>query len=254
MRYVLFKKSSFYFLKVFILISLLFLFSVFTRYIARQVSFLNVRNIEVLGNNIVDTSTIIILSGITRDRNIIKIDVERSKRMIETNPFIRAVGLALEDLNFTITVQERQPFVFLSSNDSLVVLDSDGVILQKKSMLTDYDLPVLTGVKLEKEVSEGDRIDEEDVNRGLYWFKAIPLELWSQISEINIENPAKIIVYTLDGLKIFLTKGTGISEKFEILYNQLLELKEKKYTIEYIDLRSENGDIIIKEVTNTVGG
>ncbi|PLX18939.1 MAG: hypothetical protein C0601_03295 [Candidatus Muiribacterium halophilum] len=250
MRYVLFKESSFYLLKIFVLVSLILVFAMFTRQIARQVRFLDVKSIDVLGNNIVDTSTIIILSGITRDKNIIKIDVEKSKRMIETHPFIRAVGLTLKDLDFTITVDERQPFVFLSYNNALLVLDSDGVILQKKSMLTDYDLPVLTGVDIEEIPEEGDRLNDKGVERGLYWFKAIPLELWSQISEINIENPAKIIIYTLDGLKIFLTKGSGISEKFEILYNKLLELKEKKYSIEYIDLRSSNGDIIIKELSN----
>jgi cell division septal protein FtsQ len=245
MRYILKTDKNILLFKLFIFFMLVFVFSFELKTILSDMDFLNVKKVEITGNNFVPKKIILYLSEITKEKNIIKINVAKSKAMIETHPFIKAVGISYKDLIFNITVKERQPFIFLKNGDNLLVLDKEGYVLQDKSFVTDFDLPVLTGIKKNISYEVGEKIKDKDVLYGLKWFVVIPIEFWPDISEINISKKHNIVIYTLEGVKIYVDYIKTLRKKFEILYRELLKLKEKKYRIEYIDLRFGN-NIYIK--------
>lgn len=247
MRYNIYKDSPVYVTKIIVFIFLVSVFSFEFQVILKDLDFLNVKEIQILGNNIVDTKTILFLSKITRLKNIIKINVDESRRLIETNPFVKTTGITVDDGKIIINIRERDPFVFFNTGKKLLVLDNEGYVLNDEAYITDYDLPVLTGIEDEIKYNTGRILESEKIDKGLEWFRIIPLEFWSQISEINVGNPAKIIIYTLDGMQIYVDNINTFPKKFEILYSKLLELKEKKFDIEYFDLRTVNDDLIYME-------
>lgn len=247
MRYNIYKESPVYLTKIIVFLFLVSVFSYEFQIILKDMSFLNIEKIEIIGNNIVDDKTIMLLSKVTRLKNIFRINVEESCRLIETHPFIRSTGITIDEKKVTISIKERDPFVFFNNGKRLLVLDQDGFVLNDSAYITDYDLPVLTGINEDIEYLTGRRIDHSEIMTGLDWFRVIPIEFWSQISEINVGNPGKIIIYTLDGMQIYVDNIQTFPKKFEILYSKLLELKEKKFDIEYFDLRMANDDLIYME-------
>ncbi|MCK9224139.1 MAG: cell division protein FtsQ/DivIB [Candidatus Muirbacterium halophilum] len=247
MRYNIYKKSPVYLTKIIVFIFLIFVFSFEFQVILKDMDFLNVREIQIIGNNIVDTKTILFLSKITRLKNIIKINIEESKKLIETHPFVKTTGITVNNAKITINIRERDPFVFFNTGKKLLVLDNEGYVLNDEAYITDYDLPVLTGIEDNLKYYTGKILNSEKIVYGLKWFRIIPIEFWSQISEINVANHSKIVIYTLDGMQIFVDNIKTFPKKFEILYSKLLELKEKKFDIEYFDLRTLNDDLIYME-------
>ncbi|MFW5782751.1 MAG: cell division protein FtsQ/DivIB [Candidatus Muiribacteriaceae bacterium] len=249
MRYYIWKESTHVILKISLLFLLIFIFSHQLRLILKKadIPLLRVNDIEVTGNNLVSTKKILLLSGIRRHENKLRLNISKAKSMIETDPFIKAVGILEKDNVFHITVSERRPFVFLKTDTDTAVLDKEGVVLKTGALLTDYDLPVLSGIEHDIFYSEGDKVTDTTVLLGLEWFNAIPINFWSQISELDIQNLRKIIIYTLDGTMIFVDNIPSFTKKFEFFYTKLLELKENIYRIDYFDLRSEQEDIIYKQ-------
>ncbi|MFA7577514.1 MAG: cell division protein FtsQ/DivIB [Candidatus Muiribacteriota bacterium] len=237
MRYYIFKQGPVYLVKILITFTLAMVFSVQFRFIMKNITHLNVKSVEILGNNIVDEKSIEYLSKITRLKNMFKIDIGKSKSLIETHPFIKAVGISVKNFVVSITVVEREPYVFLQTDKKLIVLDKEGYVLDDNNLMTDFDLPILTGIEEKIEYELGEKITNIEVVNGLKWFLVIPMDFWSQVSEINIADTKKITIFTMDGIQIYVDYVKTLSKKFEILYNKLLELKEKKYHIEYFDLR-----------------
>ncbi|MGM0607453.1 MAG: cell division protein FtsQ/DivIB [Candidatus Muiribacteriota bacterium] len=223
--------------KVLVILILIFIMAFQTRIILKDISFLNVREVDIIGNNYVEDSTILYLSKVTQDKNLIKINIERGRQLILTEPFIQSAGINIENRKVKIHIIEREPYVYLKAEKGFLAFDKKGVPLSWREKINSIDLPVMSGVKNEFDFSLGKKITHKEIINGLSWFKELPDDFIDIISEINFNNPDKIIIYTLDGVEVYVNDIKTLGERFEILYNKLLKLKEKKYHIEYADLR-----------------
>ncbi|GAB4337576.1 MAG: hypothetical protein Kow0099_11040 [Candidatus Abyssubacteria bacterium] len=155
-----------------------------------------VHHIGVTGNAHVRAQTIIRASGISEGCNIFKVDLIESAAAIENIPRIRSARIRrMPPDEIYIEVTERQPLALVLSR-KLLYVDEDARVLDEYDPTHTLDAPIISGTPLSG-VKVGDTVKEERFSRALEIVKAInQLDLAShlQISEINIDNPAGIVL------------------------------------------------------------
>jgi len=88
---------------------------------------------------------LLLVSGIKPATNILALNVDGIARKIKTNPWVEEVYVVRELPNrLIIEIQERKPMALVKREDSLYLMDSQGVIF-KKFEGEEANLPVLTG-------------------------------------------------------------------------------------------------------------
>lgn len=227
--------------------SLLFLaLIIITIYILIQSPLFMVKRINTEGNKFLTSEEIIKLSGIHTETNIFKIDFRNAMKKIKTHPMISNVVLKRQYPDqIKISIVERRPLANMLVQGGFIEVNEKGFYLRKlKSFNISDNLPIISGVKYSKQ-EIGQQINEENLLVGLEYLKDFSIGLRDKISEINVEDPNNIIIYSMSGFRIMVGDETGIKEKIHNL-NEIFNAKgEKLKDIEYIDV-SFKGDPVIK--------
>lgn len=235
------KKSS----KKNLLQSIFFVFIfLMAAYVMTRSSLFEVKEIRVSGNNLLNTETIISVSGLNLGVNIFKLDLKAATENLKIISLVKNVAMSRRLPSVVeITVEERKPSALLSvDSGGFVQVDDGGFYLQKGDIGKDQ-LPVLTGFTVDLP-APGEPLKSEALITGLTVINGLPPELVLQLSEVNI-NVDRIGVYTLDGIRCHLGSTVDLEQKGRVLINVLDDLKLKGKRIEYIDL-SHAGSPVVK--------
>jgi len=207
-----------------------------------------IKNIKVLGNNLLEEEKVLSLSQLTVGQNIMKIKKEEIIKRISVHPFVKEVEIKRRlPSTIEIHVLERKPVGLLVCQDGFIQVSEEGYFLALVHDIGDYFLPVLSGINLEQLPGPGQLIDNEGLNVALGLIKESSPELLNTLVEINIADKRHILAYTMDGIEIRLGSLENITEKLSDLH-QILEDFAKKginaKTIEYLDLRFAGPPVI----------
>lgn len=183
-------------------------------------SVFNIREIMVISNNKVSDKEIINLSGISKDKNMFKLNIYQIKKDIKTNPYIEDVNI-IRKLNGTVNIEvvERKETYMLEFANSYAYINNQGYVLEvsKKKL----EVPILIGFKTEtKDIEAGRRLIEEDL-----------IKLGDIIKIMDSARGNKI-----DRL---ITK-INISDS----QDYVIELKKEKKTVHFGDISKVNQKII----------
>lgn len=211
-----------------------------------------IKKVTVTGNKVVKTKEIISLSGIKMGSNIFDFDPEASVKAVKIIPKIKAVTIARKlPGEVIITVSERRPWALVPHGEGFLIIDDQGVCLDKNQNLDMASLPVISMEGVSPRVNEGQRLDTQSIQMVRKIISSLPYWLTEQVSEYHCSKDRQVSVFTMDGTEIKLGGSDRMDEKLRFLEEamKLKKQKDSEQTFNYIDLRY-NGQPVIKDIRN----
>ncbi len=193
----------------------------------------NIKEIQVVNNNLITTETIVSLSQLQENQNIFKFNKNKVEKEIKTNPYIESVNIKRKIPNkVEISIEERKRNFNVEFLNGYAYINNQGYILEISEQK--LDLPVIQGISTEQEqIMEGNRLNTEDLEKLETVIKIFNIsqkyDLDKKISGINIENKNNYIIYMDEEKKtIYLGNESNLSNKMLYLSPILQETQGKE--------------------------
>ncbi len=206
-----------------------------------------IEDIEVTGNHIVPTRDIIALSGIHTGQNIFEFKTEASQKAIEVIPYVRqAVIKRIFPNRVRISVVEREAWAYVIHDGGVLVIDNEGVCLEKLEMMGEPDLLVVSIADMDERVVEGQKVNQNAVELIRFISDRLPDDLIQEVSEFHYSPTGQVTVFTLDGTEVRLGGKERLDEKISY-WRRVIKIQEEGNDhggFEYIDLRFKGQSVI----------
>ena len=193
----------------------------------------NIKEIQVVNNNLITTETIVSLSQLQENQNIFKFNKNKVEKEIKTNPYIESVNIKRKIPNkVEISIEERKRNFNVEFLNGYAYINNQGYILEISEQK--LDLPVIQGISTEQEqIVEGNRLNTEDLEKLETVIRIFNIsqkyDLDKKISGINIENKNNYIIYMNEEKKtIYLGNESNLSNKMLYLSPILQETQGKE--------------------------
>ena len=206
--------------------------------------YLLVKRLRIEGAMRVNEEDIRRTAGITDADNMLFLDVDEIERRIGDMPYIRrcSVQRAFPDV-VVIKVEERAPAATLLSNNRLLEIDEEGVVLSELTRHTQENGPFITNVDGLGYVEVGDAVGLPALRNALaVWraFSGVPMSREVSVSEIAALGPNEILMYC-DNLNYEIRWGRagfeGQARRLDLFWRSK---RDKIQCNEYIDLRFDD--------------
>jgi len=127
--------------------------------------------VKIAGHVRLSPEMLVKLSGLRPGKNLFDVDLEKIRRRIETNPWVRRSSIRISPPStLRIEIEERKP-VALIDRKNAVAVDQEGVILGPLLNESNRCLPLLEGFYKEN-WRPGDRITQRDFS---FAYKAVSI-------------------------------------------------------------------------------
>jgi len=209
----------------------------FRDYITVSRSF-SINNVVVEGTNFLDPEEIKATAGIKTGSNMFDVDLERTAvKLKETYVAKDFVVFKKFPDTIVIRIKERIPVALINS-DSLVGVDSDGIILPHIGASFSSALPIITGISGDKK--EGDCPAKERLSAGLKLMKGISEKapsVYKKLSEVNVSSMSEMGVTLVgNGLEVIIGSD-GLDTKIANIEKVLNEVTGKMDSVKAVDIR-----------------
>jgi len=213
-------------------------------------SFFQVDTITVTGNSAVPNHDIIELSGLEEGINLFSADENLVSRAVEIHPMIKQAHLvrhlprALE-----IQVSERTMWAVVPANNEFLIVDDEGVCINKSLLFPSLELPVITIDPVPQGILPGQALESQGI--------ALIRKVWDGLSEQEQERISdfhytvsnqELIIYTIEGTEIRFGKDERLDEKLSAM-NQVFQLeqdfdKSGQEALVYVDIRYKGQPVV----------
>ncbi|HLC16873.1 MAG TPA: FtsQ-type POTRA domain-containing protein [Thermodesulfovibrionia bacterium] len=113
---------------------------------------LPLERVIVKGNHYFTKKQIVKIMGVRKGENLLAISLKKMSERLQSSPWIKSVFLRkILPSTIYVEIKEATPTAFLSDRQSLYLLDEDGVALNKMKGKMGLNLPILTGIHLDKD-------------------------------------------------------------------------------------------------------
>jgi cell division protein FtsQ len=199
--------------------------------------FFVIENIHIEGLDKLTREEIYNAGGMREGMNIWKISPPHLRARIMTIP--RVAEASVERIlpgDLTVFIKEKYPVVLIPFHGYYLEVAKDGLII---GLRDEYrgELPLVSGLfwgKIDVGTRIPDRVRGEVIETILpliYGLSALPL------AEINVADPQHIIVYTQQGMEVWLGDGNDLVKKLEVLMHIYPRLSSASAVEGYLDLR-----------------
>ncbi|MGI6677566.1 MAG: cell division protein FtsQ/DivIB [Dehalobacterium sp.] len=227
--------------------TLIMIFCLLSGYYFIHSSFFAVSAIEVQGIKELTSTDIVALSGLSKGENIFQIDCTAAERKISLNSMVDEVEVKKKfPRSLHVIIKERVPVALIPVAGGLIEIDHEGLVLKKTSQITQESLPIITGLEIPNTQAVGKKVTSENLEMGLAMIAQMDNEARKTIAEINVFNPNKILVYTVDGTEVRFGNQENFPEKFTTFLQVIKEVKDADQLkdIEYIDVSFSGKPVI----------
>ena len=206
-------------------------------YVILRSPFFEISQVVIQGNSFLTEEAIIAEADLDLGVNIFRVDLAEIAAEIEKVPTIKEAQVVRElPSTVRILVTERSPLGIISTDNGFVMVDQEGVCLQRTDSGTP-GIPVITGIMVGA-ADPGDRIHNELLFDVLRVIDGFPPDLVSNFSEVNIEQGGQIKAYTLDHIQCILGQAEDVHEKGLVLAAILAEVRSQGVGVSYINITS----------------
>lgn len=231
-------KSRLLFLFIFVIINVSFLLFLRSPFFA-------ISHIQIEGLDKLSVEDIYSAGGIREGMNAWKVSPPHLRDRILDVP--RVAGVEVERVipgGLHIFIKEKYPLVLIPYHGYYLEVASDGMII---GLRDDYrgELPLVSGLiwgKMDVGSTIPDRERGEIIEVFLQVFSEIPA---LPLAEINVSEPEQIVVYTWEGMEVWLGGSKGLEKRLDVLmhlYPRLPSLENNE--IEgYLDLRAAEAPV-----------
>lgn len=202
----------------------------------------NIQEIQVTGNEKINSDTVVSLSELSKEQNLFKFSKTKVRNQIKTNPYIENVTIKRKIPNkVELIVEERKQTFNVEFLNGYAYINNQGYILEISEQKA--DLPVITGISTPQEdIKAGNRLNDEDLDKLEVAIQIMSIakeyEIDTKISGIDITDKTNYII-TMENEKktIYLGNESNLNSKMIYIPAILNENQGKEGTI-YL-----NGDI-----------
>ncbi|MDR2656653.1 MAG: FtsQ-type POTRA domain-containing protein [Oscillospiraceae bacterium] len=209
-----------------------------------------VGSILVEGNDTLSSQEIIRLSGLKFGQSMLSLDSDKVKANVESNPYIRMLGLSREyPSRVVIKVETRYPAAIIPrvGGDSLIV-DFDGNVMSLASQTgAPPELTYVSNADIPDSLARvGSNLSGDNAPESTRAAFAILNVLKSQdalgtISELNVKELDNLFLVTLSGIKVMLGRmDDRLPEKIAIMRAVLPELAKEGVRDGLLDVTAGN--------------
>lgn len=228
---------------------LLIMFILWSMYILLKSDLLNLKEIEVYGNETLVEEELISEARLYTDRNIFQYNLEEVKKNVEEHPFVKEAIIKRKlPKTIMITIKEREKYAIIPYMGNFIYIDEDQVVLQVNDDYLEEDLVLITGVEFQsfKIGSKADISNPELLDYAMKLIEASRIaSIIEMISEINIGKEEYIQLITFDGIEVLLVDTMEPAYAILALKEVLMNLYTQDIKNATIDMRYE-GQISIR--------
>ncbi|HEX3015491.1 MAG TPA: FtsQ-type POTRA domain-containing protein [Desulfobacteria bacterium] len=200
----------------------------------------NVQQVVVEGNRLVSEQDILDLANVGLGTNIFRVPTASIAQNVALHPLIKSVNVSRRlPSTLVISVTERQPVAMVPVQNGFVIVDEQGVFLQRSDTWPKNAVPIISGVKIPNNLDLGKQIQGASLQEGLKIVAGLPKQLYAQVGEVYAGNQDMLAMYTRDGLEVRLGLAEDLNQKFSVLRQFLDDKDYQAYrTGFYVDLSS----------------
>lgn len=191
-----------------------------------------------------------------------EINIDLIQDRISKHPEIKKAFVSREmPSELKIEIIERRPVAILNGENEIKLIDDELEIFPFKNSSKLYDLPVISGVRIENHTIPMKKYSKEDLRLALFIILNTYKEskaVYNNISEVNLSDTTKSVIYLSEDSSPFYfprkyTESISNKEYQKLLLNKLEVFesylkqsldKHLKKQINYVDLRYENEVIV----------
>lgn len=183
---------------------------------------MRVREVVVLGCEARDPADVVDLAAIANEESIFKLNFDEIRAKIDADPYfeVESIDYLFPD-TLRIQVFERRASAAIRYQDSFLVVDETGFVLEVQPGLGDLDLPVVSSLNVVGGAAVGEAVAASQESQ-MDALRAILTELHSQdviqlVSEINLEAVSDLWMTTVSGFEVRLGNFEDMAEKIRWL-------------------------------------
>lgn len=183
---------------------------------------MRVREVVVLGCEARDPADVVDLAAIANEESIFKLNFDEIRAKIDADPYfeVESIDYLFPD-TLRIQVFERRASAAIRYQDSFLVVDETGFVLEVQPGLGDLDLPVVSSLNVVGGAAVGETVTASQESQ-MDAMRAILTELHSQdviqlVSEINLEAVSDLWMTTVSGFEVRLGNFEDMAEKIRWL-------------------------------------
>ncbi len=194
--------------------------------------------VEVTGTETLTTDEVRRQAGLDRTLLVWEVWTWRMEGRLLAHPRVAAADVSIRWPNrVRVHITERRPVICLmQGGSSYAEVDEQGLVLGVGGMPRGGGEPVVTGVDVAVP-RPGERLGHPSLRRAVAVAAELGPEGRARISEIHLTAAGEVILYTLEGVPVFL----GIEDRWGPKVSALkgiLESLAKPEQVVYVDLRS----------------
>ncbi|MGE5654435.1 MAG: cell division protein FtsQ/DivIB [Bacillota bacterium] len=222
------------------IIGLIMVALVFCWQVVQASSIFLIESIVVVGNSQVPEDEVIRSSGLSLGQHILKVNTKSVGMELESHPQIRSASIHLQLPNrVTIEIAERSAVAVVPYFNNFAAVSEDGAVVRVVNNLTALKLPILTGLPLPV-TGVGERFPTtEGFQKGMQVIQALNSDVRSQISELYIADPRRLVLYTYDNIPVHLGQGLNISRQADALRDILDNVRVSGLRGGFVDLTGD---------------
>jgi cell division protein FtsQ len=195
---------------------------------------LNVRHIEIRGNQKLDAGYLESLTGITSDTHLLKMDVKAVERALCSEPYIEKVTISRRfPATVILEIDERESQGMMIQNGKYHLVDNSGYILESLAEIPqgmveirDIETPLLF---------PGKEISGEDFTSAMALLASLPPELKGITEAVGYHHEEGLYL-TSKGTMVIYGDTSDLSKKNLVALLALRDLVDNYVAIEYIDI------------------
>jgi len=191
---------------------------------------LPLERVIVKGNYYFTKKQIVKIMGVRKEENLLMISLKKMSDRLQSSPWIKKVFLRkILPSTIYVEIHEAKPTAFLSDRQNLYLLDEDGLALDKIKGKMGLNLPILTGIRLDK--------DKKKIREAVELIQVLKQKGIQLDTNVRISATERYgLVMDMHGEIIRFGYGQ-YRDKVERLFIVISELKKKDEEMVYLDLR-----------------
>jgi cell division protein FtsQ len=203
---------------------------------------LNVAHVEVRGNEMLNSSYVKELSGITADTHLMKMDVGAVERALCTEPYIAGVEVSRRFPNTVVLdIEEREPIGIVYQNEKYSLVDREGMVLECRDEKPDGLAEIeITDIPL---LFPGREIEGDDFEAVCELIGSMPVTLRDMTRAVGLLASDGLYLES-EGTRVVFGGTSDLKRKSGIALLALTGLVQNYRSVEYIDVSLPDHPVI----------
>ena len=207
-----------------------------------------VGTIQLKGNKLVSLEEISREGQIGAPVNIIRLQPAAIQALLKKDLRIATVEVDRKwwPPALSIVISENAVMAYIFSDYGTLSLDKNGMVLAAQKTFSNYDAPLIAGIKLTDEYV-GESAHSKEVIQCVEFLAKLDSSTFDLISEVKLQNSQEVYLLLTDGIQVRLGDFSRPEVKSKYIKQMIKEIAEKNFAISMIDLKFEPPTMRVKQ-------